>query len=155
MSDLRKRFTDEMKESMKAGDSATTGTIRLMIAALKEKDINARGAGKGQADEGEILSMLQSMVKQRQESLKIYQDNQRADLAEKEQAEISVIEKFLPKQMTDAEAEHAVSEVVNELGATSIKDMGRVMAEVKTRFAGQMDMTKASSFIKGKLTTAA
>jgi len=151
MSDLRKRFTDEMKESMKAGDSAKTGTIRLIIAALKEKDINARGAGKGQAEEGEILSMLQSMVKQRQESLKIYQDNNRADLAEKEQGEIAVIETFLPKQMSDAEVDAALAQVIAQTGASSIKDMGKVMAEVKAKYAGQMDMAKASAQIKTKL----
>jgi uncharacterized protein YqeY len=147
MSTLRTRFTDDMKTAMKAGDSATTATIRLIIAALKTKDTE----GRGQIEEPEIMSMMQTMIKQRLESAKIYRDNARAELADKEEAEIKIIEKFLPKQLSDAEAEAAVAALVAELGVTSIKDMGRVMNELKTRYAGQMDMAKAGPLVKGKL----
>lgn len=151
MSDLRKAFTDRMKESMKSKDEIGTATSRLIIAALKERDINARGQGREAIDDNEILSMLQGMVKQRQESIKIYTDAKRQDLADREMAEVRVIETFLPKQMDDNEAEAAVAGLIAELGVSSIKDMGKVMAELKTRFAGQMDMAKASGMIKSKL----
>jgi len=151
MSDLRKAFTDRLKESMKSKDEVGTATVRLIIAALKERDINARGQGREAVDESEILSMLQSMVKQRQESTKIYSDAKRPDLADREMAEIRVIETFLPKQMSEAEADAAVAGLIAELGVSSIKDMGKVMAELKTRFAGQMDMAKASGMVKSKL----
>ena len=151
MSDLRKGFTDRLKESMKSHDEVGTSTVRLIIAALKERDINARGQGREAVDDTEILSMLQGMVKQRQESIKIYSDAKRPDLAEREEAEVRVIETFLPKQMDESEAEAAVTGLIAELGVTSIKDMGRVMAEIKARYAGQMDMAKASGMVKSKL----
>jgi uncharacterized protein YqeY len=136
---------------MKSKDEVGTATTRLTIAALKERDINARGQGREAVDDSEILSMLQGMVKQRQESIKIYTDAKRPDLADREAAEVRVIETFLPKQMSESEAEAAVAGLITELGVTSIKDMGRVMAELKTRFAGQMDMARASGMVKSKL----
>lgn len=148
---LRTDLTDTMKEAMKAKDETTTAAVRLIIAELKLLDVNARGAGKTQADDSEIFSMMQKMIKQRQESLKIFNDNGRPELAAKEQAEIVVIEKFLPKQMGDEETAAVIKALVAELGATSIKDMGKVMAEVKARYAGQIDGGKASSFIKTTL----
>lgn len=151
MSALRTQFTDTMKTAMKSGDSMTTATIRLIIAALKERDINARGQGREAVEDGEILSMLQGMVKQRQESSGIYRANARPELADKEDAEIKIIEKFLPAQMSEDEVDSAVAKVIADMGATSIKDMGKVMAEVKTKYAGQMDMAKASGVVKSKL----
>lgn len=148
---LRTQFTDTMKTAMKNGDSTTTATIRLIIAALKERDINARGQGREAVEDSEIFSMLQGMVKQRQESAGIYRANSRPELAEKEEAEIKVIEQFLPKQMSDEEVDAAVAKVIADMGATTIKDMGKVMAEVKTKYAGQMDMAKASGVVKSKL----
>jgi len=151
MTDLRTRFTDDMKTAMKAGDSAKTATIRLIISAMKMKDVDARGAGREQADEAEIMSMMQTMIKQRQESSKVFRDNARPELADKEDAEIAIIESYMPKQMSDAEVEAAIGAVITELGITSIKDMSKVIGALKSRFAGQIDMAKASAVVKGKL----
>ncbi|MCF8496542.1 MAG: GatB/YqeY domain-containing protein [Alphaproteobacteria bacterium] len=150
--DIREKFKDTMKESMKSKDQMTLATVRLILSSLKDKDIAARA--KGNMDgipEGEILSLLQSMVKQRQESAKIYKDAGRAELAAQEESEIGVIERFLPRQMDDAGMDAAVAAVIAEIGAAGIKDMGKVMAELKTRFAGQMDMGKAGGIVKAKL----
>lgn len=140
-----------MKTAMKAGDSAKTATIRLIISAMKMKDVDARGAGREQADEAEIMSMMQTMIKQRQESSKVFRDNARPELADKEDAEIAIIESYMPKQMSDAEVEAAIGAVITELGITSIKDMSKVIGALKSRFAGQIDMAKASAVVKGKL----
>lgn len=147
MADLRTRFTEDMKTAMKAGDSATTATIRLIIAAMKVKDTE----GKGQADEATLMSMMQTMIKQRQESSKIFRDNGRPELADKEDAEIKVIEGYLPKQMSEAEVDAAVSALIAELGVTSVKDMGKIIGALKSKYAGQIDMAKASAVVKGKL----
>lgn len=147
MTDLRTRFTEDMKTAMKAGDTNTTATIRLIIAAMKLKDTE----GKGQIDNAGILPMLQTMVKQRQESAKIYRENNRPELAEKEEAEIKVIEGYLPKQLSEAETDAAITALIAELGITSAKDMGKVMGELKTRFAGQLDMSKVGPMVKSKL----
>jgi hypothetical protein len=147
MTDLRTRFTEDMKTAMKSGDTGTTATIRLIIAAMKLKDTE----GKGQVGDAEILPMMQTMVKQRLESAKIYRDNARPELAEKEEAEIKVIERYLPKQMSEAETEAAVTALIAELGITSAKDMGKIMGEMKTRFAGQLDMSKVGPIVKSKL----
>ncbi|MCB9987580.1 MAG: GatB/YqeY domain-containing protein [Rhodospirillales bacterium] len=147
MTDLRTRFTDDMKTAMKSGDSATLATVRLIIAQMKLKDTE----GKGKIDDAGILPMLQTMVKQRQESAKIYRDNNRPELAEKEEAEIKVIETYLPKQLSVEETETAVAAIIAELGVTSAKDMGKVMAELKTRYAGQLDMSKVGPIVKSKL----
>lgn len=145
---LRDRFMSDLKEAMKAGDKPRLGTIRLMQAALKDKDIEARGAGKGPISDDEILQLLQKMVKQRQESAKMYTDGGRPELAEQETAEIAVITAYLPKQMDEAEAKAAIAAVIAEIGAAGVKDMGKVMGELKARFAGQMDFGKASPLVK-------
>jgi uncharacterized protein YqeY len=151
MADLRTRFTDDMKTAMKSGDTAATATIRLIISAMKMKDVDARGAGKEKAEEPELFSMMQTMIKQRQESSKVFRDNGRPELADKEDAEIKIIENYLPKQMSEADVDAAIAKVIAELGVTSVKDMGKVIGALKTKYAGQIDMAKASAMVKGKL----
>lgn len=146
----RTEFNDALKTAMKAGDSATVGTLRLINAALKQKDIDARPTGK-EVSEADILSMLQGMIKQRKESISIFRENKREDLAAKEEAEVAVIEKFLPAQMGDAEVEAIVIKLIAETGAASQKDMGKVMGALKTQYAGQIDMGKAGTVVKQKL----
>ena len=149
---LRTQFTDTLKEAMKARDERTLSTVRMIIAALKTKDIDARA--KGNMDgipEEEILSLLQTMVKQRRESIALYQQGNRQDLVDKEQAEIVVIERWLPQAMDEAEAAAAIATVIQDLGAAGMKDMGRVMAELKTRYAGRMDFSKVSAAVKAQL----
>lgn len=145
---LRDRFMSDLKEAMKAGEKPRLGTIRLIQAALKDKDIEARGAGKGPISDDEILQLLQKMVKQRQESAKMYGDGGRPELADQENAEIAIISVYLPKQMDEAEARTAIAAVIAETGAAGVKDMGKVMGELKTRYAGQMDFGKASPLVK-------
>lgn len=145
---LRDRFMSDLKEAMKAGDKDRLGTIRLIQAALKDKDIEARGAGKGPLGDDEILQLLQKMVKQRQDSVKLYHEGNRPELAAKEEAEIAVIAAYMPKQMDEAEAKAAIAAVIAETGASGMKDMGKVMGELKARFAGQMDFGKASPLVK-------
>lgn len=147
MTDLRTRFTEDMKTSMKSGDTMTTATIRLIMAAMKLKDAE----GRGKVEDTELLPMMQTMVKQRLESAKIYRENNRPELADKEEAEIKVIERYLPKQMSVEETEAAVTALIAELGITSAKDMGKIMSEMKTRFAGQLDMSKVGPIVKSKL----
>jgi uncharacterized protein YqeY len=151
MTDLRTRLTDDMKTAMKAGDKLRLETIRLIIAKMKEVDINARAAGKPAAEDADLMSMLQGMLKQRAESAKIYRDNGRAELAEKEEAETVVIQSFMPAQLSDDQAALLIAEMITSMGATGIKDMGRVMAAVREKLAGQFDMTKASGIVKAKL----
>jgi uncharacterized protein YqeY len=152
MSALRTRFTDQMKEYMRAKDETGLATVRLISAALKDKDIDARGKGRPDGiNEPEIMSMLQGMIKQRQESAKIYADNNRPELAAKEEAEIVVISQFLPKQLSDDEARATIKALVTEVGAADIKDMGKVMGALKDRYAGQIDMTKAGGWVKEAL----
>lgn len=147
---LRETITEELKAAMRAGDKVRLSTIRLMQAALKDREIEARTAGKDLVED-DILSMLQKMIKQRQESLRIYEEAKRDDLAAQERAEIEVISSFLPKQMDEAEVSAAVDAAVAETGAAGMKDMGKVMAVLKERFAGRMDFGRASGVIKAKL----
>ena len=149
---LRDKLSDALKDAMRARDMAAVGTIRLILAKLKEVDIAARTetSREGVADD-RILSMLQGMIKQRNESIQLYQQGNRADLADKEKAEIGVIERFLPQQMDEAAVEAAVKEAVAASGAKSIKDMGGVMAALKAKYAGQMDFAKASAAVKKTL----
>jgi uncharacterized protein YqeY len=151
---LREKLTEAMKEAMRAKDQAALGTIRLIIAKLKDVDIAARteASRDGVSDE-KILSMMQGMIKQRNESIALYEKGGRADLAEKEKAEIAVIERFLPQQMDEAAVEAAVRDAIAGAGATSIKDMGGVMAALKGKYAGQMDFAKASAAVKRLLST--
>ncbi|MBI3196912.1 MAG: GatB/YqeY domain-containing protein [Rhodospirillales bacterium] len=149
---LRDKLNDAMKEAMRARDQAALGTIRLILAKLKDVDIAARteASREGVADD-KILSMMQGMIKQRNESIVLYEKGNRADLADKEKAEIAVIERFLPKQMDEAAVEAAVREAMATAGATTIKDMGGVMAALKAKYAGQMDFAKASAAVKKML----
>ena len=136
---------------MKAGDKRRLGTIRLIQAALKDKDIEARGASRGQATEEEILALLQKMIKQRQESMAIYDQNARPELAQAEREEIEVIQSFLPKQMDEGETRAAVETAIAETGAASMKDMGKVVGALRAQYAGQMDFGKASGIVKEML----
>jgi hypothetical protein len=149
---LREKLTEAMKDAMRAKDQAALGTIRLILAKLKDVDIAARteASREGVADD-KILSMMQGMIKQRNESISLYEKGGRADLADKEKAEIAVIERFLPQQMDDAAVEAAVREAIAAAGATSVKDMGGVMAALKGKYAGQMDFAKASAAVKKAL----
>ncbi|MBX9989680.1 GatB/YqeY domain-containing protein [Phreatobacter oligotrophus] len=145
---LRDRFMSDLKEAMKAGDKGRLGTIRLIQSALKDKDIEARGNGKEPLGDEEILQLLQKMVKQRQESARLYTEGNRPELAAQENAEIATISAYLPKQMDEAEAKAAIAAVIAEIGAAGVKDMGKVMGELKGRYAGQMDFGKASPLVK-------
>ncbi len=150
--DKRAQFNAALKEALKSKNQTAMSTIRLILAALKDRDIAARGQGKADGvDEAEILSMLQSMIKQRQESAKIYCDAGREELAEREEAEIEVIQNFLPKQLSQEELEAAIVTIIADTGAASIKDMGKVMGVLKSQYAGQADMGKAGGLVKAKL----
>ena len=149
---LREKFKEELKTAMKARNERAVATLRLINAALKDRDIAARSKGKLDGiDEAEVLSMLQTMIKQRRESIMHFEQGGRLELAQQEQEEIAIIEGFLPKQMSDAEAEAAVKALIAEIGAASIKDMGRTMTVLRERFAGRIDFTKASALVKGLL----
>lgn len=147
--DKRTEFMDAMKTAMKARDEVTTNTVRMIIAKLKERDIESRGTGGPEkVGDTEILSMMQGMIKQRQESLTIYRNAGRDDLADREAAEIKIIEGFLPAQMNDAEIQSIITGLMSEMGVKEVKDMGKLMAEIKSRYAGQLDMGKASGMVK-------
>ena len=149
---LREKLTEAMKEAMRAKDQAALGTIRLILAKLKDADIAARTEASREAvADDRILSLMQGMIKQRNESIALYEKGNRADLADKEKAEIAVIERFLPHQMDEAAVDAAVREAIAAAGATSVKDMGGVMAALKGKYAGQMDFAKASAAVKKAL----
>ncbi len=145
---LRDQFMNDLKVAMKAGEKLRLSTIRLIQAALKDKDIEARGLGKDPLSDDDILQLLQKMIKQRQESARLYAEGGRAELAQQENDEIAVIAAFLPQQMDEAEARAAIAGVIAEIGASGVKDMGKVMGELKARFAGRMDFGKASPAVK-------
>jgi len=149
---LRERLTDDLKSAMKAKDSTRLSTLRLALTAIKERDIEARATDNpdGITDQ-DILGVLGKMIKQRNDSAKIYEEGGRLELAERELAEIQIINDYLPEQMSDAEMEQAVSDVIAGLDASGLKDMGRVMAALKEKFAGQMDFSKASILAKNQL----
>lgn len=148
---LRERFTQELKAAMLAKDAARTSTIRMIMAKLKDTDIAARPSGVDQVPEEQIVAMLRSMVKSRRESAEMYTQGNRPELAEKEGAEIAVIESFLPRQMDEAAMQAAVAEAVAESGASSVKDMGKVMAVLKAKHAATLDMAKAGPMVKAAL----
>ncbi len=148
---LRDKLMDDVKTAMKGGDKARLSTVRLVQAAIKDKDIEARGLGKGQLTDDDILALMQKMVKQRQESIAIYSQAGRPELAATEQAEVDVINAYLPKQMDEAEMDAAIAEVVQEVGAASMKDMGKVVAALKAAYAGRMDFAQASQRVKKAL----
>lgn len=132
---LRDDLQNSLKEAMKNKDMKTVGAVRLIIAGQKEKDVEARAKGLEKASDADLLAMMQTMIKQRNESIKIYNEGNRPDLAEKEQAEIDVINRFLPKQMDAAEIDEAIKAAITETGAASIRDMGKVMGALKAKYA--------------------
>ena len=148
---LRERFTAEMKEAMKAGDKGKLGAIRLIQAALKDKDIEARGAGKEPLSDEEILALLQKMVKQRQESITMYEQGGRTELAQQEKDEVAVITSYLPQQMDETGTKAAIEAAIAETGAASMKDMGKVVGVLRGKYAGRMDFAKASGLVKDML----
>jgi len=147
---MREQFTTMMKEAMKAGDKRRLATVRMIQAALKDKDIEARGAGKTVSDD-DILALMQKMVKSRQESADIYAKAGRPELETQEREEIAIITEFLPIQMSDDEARAAIEAAIAETGAASMKDMGKVVAALKAKYTGQMDFAKASAAVKAAL----
>ena len=145
---LRDNINNAMKDAMKARDERRVSTLRMMNAAIKNADIEARGQGKEPLNEADLMSLFQKMIKQRQESAELYDKGGRAELAAAERTEIDIISAYLPKQMSDAEAGSAISSLLQEINAETMKDMGRAMAALKERFAGKMDFSKASGKIK-------
>jgi hypothetical protein len=146
---LRDQFSDALKTAMKAKNLLGTSTVRLILAKLKDQDIEARGKGHAELiDDAQVQRMLQGMIKQRRESITLYEQGKRMDLADKERAEIAIIEGFLPKQLSDAEAEAAIREIIAATGAHGIKDMGKVMAVLRERLPGRLDGAAASAIVK-------
>ena len=148
---IRDQLKAALVTAMKSGDKQRTATIRLVQAALKNRDIELRGSANPPEDDALVTEVLQKMIKQRRESIGMYETGGRPELAAAEQAEIAVIEDFLPRQMSEDEAKAAIDAIAAELGAASIKDMGRVMATLKDRHAAQLDMSKASGMVKARL----
>ncbi|AJE47883.1 GatB/YqeY domain-containing protein [Celeribacter indicus] len=150
--DMRNRINAALKEAMREKDSERLATLRLINAAIKDREIAARGEGKEESvSDSEVLGILGKMVKQRQESAKAFEEGGRLELAEKERAEITVIEGFLPRQLTPAETEKAVSDAIAETRADSIRDMGKVMGVLKSKYTGQMDFGAVGPLVKAKL----
>jgi uncharacterized protein len=145
---MRDKINADLKEAMKAGEKDRVGTLRLINAAIKSADIDARPSGKDKIDDAGILGVLAKMIKQRRDSIEQFVAGGRQELADKEAAEIKVIEVYLPKQMSAEEAKAAIAGVIKEVGAAGQKDMGKVMAALKAKFAGQMDFGKASAAVK-------
>jgi uncharacterized protein YqeY len=148
---MRETITAALTAATKAQDKRRISTLRLISAAIKDRDIAARTAGKTQATDAELLELFAKMIKQREESEKIYAEAGRTELAKQEAEEIAIIREFLPKQLSDKDMEKAIADAVAKTGAASVKDMGKVMAELKARYAGQMDFGKASALVKAKL----
>jgi len=149
---LRQTITDSLKNAMKARDERSTSAFRMILAGMKERDIEARAKGnKDGIGDAEIMAMLQNMIKQRRDSVDMFVKGGRTDLADKENAEIAILQGLLPQQMDDAAMAKVVKELVAELGATSVKDMGKVMAALKERHAGSIDMAKAGAVVKQNL----
>ncbi|MBW8270075.1 GatB/YqeY domain-containing protein [Caldovatus aquaticus] len=149
--DLRTRFTEELKAAMKAGDAARTSTLRMILARLKEADIAARPSGVDKVPEEQIVAMLRGMVKSRRESAELYRRGGRQDLAEKEEAEIRIIESFLPQQMDEAAMRAAIEQAVAETGAAGPRDMGKVMAALRAKHGATLDLAKAGPLVKARL----
>jgi hypothetical protein len=149
---LREKLSEALKESMRAKDMPRVTTIRMVLAAIKDRDIAARTDGPDSGvGEAEIVTVLQKLVKQRRDSVEAYEKGNRVDLADKERAEIAIIEAFMPQQMDETQAKAAIAAVVAELGAAGMKDMGRVMALLRERHGGVMDFGKASPLVKAAL----
>ena len=146
---LREAFTERLKTAMRAKDSRTLSTVRLIIAALKDRDIAARGSGNQEGiPDSEIQRLLQTMVKQRRESITLYRQGNRPELAQQEEEEIAVIESFLPQQMSDEETAAAAKSAITDTGAAGIRDMGKVMATLRERHAGVIDLARAGAIVK-------
>jgi uncharacterized protein YqeY len=149
---LRTRLSDALKDAMRAKDERKLGTVRLILAALKLKDIEARPSGNaGGVGDPEILQMMNGMIKQRRESIEMYEKGNRPELAKQEAEEIEIIQSFMPKQMDEAETAAAVKEAIAASGATSVKDMGKVMGVLKEKYTGKMDFSKVSGVVKQQL----
>jgi uncharacterized protein YqeY len=148
---LRDQINNSLKDAMKAGEKLKLSTLRLVNAAIKNADIEARGGGKGPLDDAALLGLFQKMIKQRQESVELYEKGGRPELAANERGEIEVIQGFLPKQMSDAEVDAAIKAAIAETGAASVKDMGKVIGVLRGKYAGQMDFGKASGLVKAAL----
>lgn len=152
VTEMRDKFSAALKEAARAKDQRRLSTVRLILAAIKDRDIAVRSEGRSDGvDDSEILQILQKMVKQRTESAKTYEDAGRIELAEAEREEIAIIEEFLPRQMSDDEINAAVKDTVKDIGAENLKDMGRTMAALKDKYAGAMDFKKASAQVKATL----
>ncbi len=147
---MRERFASELKAAMKAADKRRVATIRMIMAALKDREIEARGQGKSLSDE-DILALLQKMTKSRKESQEIYEKAGRLDLATQEAQEIAIIQSFLPQQLSEAEVEAAIGAAIAGTGASSVKDMGKVVGALKAQYAGRMDFAKAAARVKAML----
>jgi len=146
---LREAFNDRLKEAMKAKDALTRSTVRLILAGLKDRDVAARGQGNPDGiSEAEILRMLQTMIKQRRESIALYQQGNRPDLAQQETKEIAVVESFLPRQLDQGEIEAAVASAIDEIGAMTVKDVGKVIAVLRERHAGVIDLGRAGAIVR-------
>jgi uncharacterized protein YqeY len=148
---LRDTITNAMKEAMKAKEERKVSTLRMVNAAIKNADIEARGQGKEPLADDALLGLMQKMIKQRQESVELYEKGGRAELAAAEREEIAIISAYLPKQMGDDEVKAAIASAIAETGASGVKDMGKVIGALKAKFAGQMDFAKASAMVKGAL----
>jgi uncharacterized protein YqeY len=148
---LRDAINTAMKEAMKARDERRVSTLRMMNAAIKNADIEARGQGKEPLNEADLMSLFQKMIKQRQESAELYDKGARPELAKQERDEIAIIQGYLPKQMSDAEMKAAIDAAIKETGAAGVKDMGKVIGALKGKYAGQMDFGKASGMVKAAL----
>lgn len=149
---LRTRFQEQLKQALHAKDEIAVSTLRLIIAAMKDRDIAVRSKGNWEGiGEDEILSMMQSMIKQRHESIRMYEQGARPELAAREASEIRVIETFLPAQLSEADVKAAIESAITTVGAAGIKDMGKVIAEMKSKYAGQVDFSKVSGLVKERL----
>lgn len=148
---LRDDINKALTEAMKAKDERKVSTLRMINSSLKNADIEARGGGKQPLGDAEVLSLMQKMIKQRQESVELYKKGNRADLVKQEEEEIAIISGYLPKQMSDTEMAAAIDAAVKETGAAGMKDMGKVIGALRGKYAGQMDMGKASAAVKAKL----
>jgi len=148
---MREQINQALKEAIKAQDKRRMSTLRLINAAIKDRDIAARSSDKQCVSDEEVLQILSKMVKQRRESIKTYEEGGRPELAQQEREEIEIIESFMPRQLSDEEIEQAVADLMDEIGCEGLKDMGRTMGELKKRYAGQMDFGKASQIVKARI----
>ncbi|HKN08446.1 MAG TPA: GatB/YqeY domain-containing protein [Pseudomonadota bacterium] len=148
---LRDQINTALKDAMKAREELRVSTLRLVSAAIKNADIEAQLAGRQSLADGDVLAILQKMIKQRQESVAIYDGAGRKELADRERGEIDIISAYLPQQMPELEMKAAIAETIGQVGARDIKDMGKVMAALKAGYAGRMDFGKASALVKGML----